>query len=89
MELTITHRHCKDTHYHILSDDGMMRALKQQYPALQVKKVLADQFRDKQNNLYTFDTSNETGYNSIIATQLKWGKIKERTIQITMEPSPG
>ena len=93
MQVTVTHRHCVDANYHSLYDDGLARAIKQQLREIVPTdtngnkriKVLASQFRDKDNNLYTYDTSNETGYNPAIAAQLKKGTLKERIVKITMQ----
>jgi hypothetical protein len=51
-ELTISHKHCKNTIYDSLHDDALARAIKEQYPQIEVKKIFADYFIDKNGRQY-------------------------------------
>jgi hypothetical protein len=51
-ELIISHKHCKNTIYDSLRDDALARAIREQYPQIEVKKIFDDYFIDKNGKQY-------------------------------------
>lgn len=73
-KLIIERKHTRGTSFDSIHDDALSRAVKEQYPDVQLKKVFCDFFEDKQGRQYTFDTT-DRGYNRRTFNCLQEGDI--------------
>jgi hypothetical protein len=75
--LIIKKSHTTGTTFDAIYDDALTRAVKEQYPEIELKAVYCDFFQDAQGRQYTFNTSEMLGYCRRSFNALKEGRIKE------------
>lgn len=82
MILIIKHKHTAGTSFDAIHDDALTRAMKEQHPEIELRKVFCDFFEDVKGRQYTFETDNFFGYSRRTFNALQNGTIKEIRLRI-------